>query len=106
MNTNLIQFDALPWETPSPGVKQKIVIKDHQRLRLLQFDDQFVEEQWCTKAHVGFVVSGTMTIDFDGTIKQYVKGDGLWIDAGESQKHKVMMGKGCKVELILFEKAP
>ena len=44
-----------------------------------------------------------MQIDFNGIIKPYKKGDGLWISQGENSKHKVLIEKGKHVELILFE---
>ena len=44
-----------------------------------------------------------MQIDFNGIIKPYKKGDGLWISQGENSKHKVPIEKGKHVELILFE---
>ena len=47
-----------------------------------------------------------MQIDFNGIIKPYKKGDGLWISQGENSKHKVLIEKGKHVELILFEGTP
>lgn len=103
MNQNLIKFQSIPWEQPKTGVQQKIYSDGKRRLRLLQFHDTFIEEDWCQKGHVGYVLSGEMTIDFNGTLKHYQQGDGLWIEAGESSKHKVLMKEGKSVELILFE---
>ena len=39
-----LQFKDLPWETPAPGVRQKVVIRGKQRLRIVEFTDAFVEE--------------------------------------------------------------
>lgn len=69
----------------------------------MKFLDNFVEEEWCVSGHIGYVLDGEMTIDFNGTIKNYKKGDGLWIKEGESSKHKAIIKKGKQVELILFE---
>ncbi len=103
MLKNLIPFEQLEWESPVTGVQQKVYSDGNQRLRLLRFDDQFKEEDWCTRGHIGLVLEGSMTIDFNGVIKQYQKGDGLWIEAGEASKHKAAIEKGQYVELILFE---
>jgi len=46
-----------------------------------------------------------MTIDFDGSSSHYKKGDALWIESGEAEKHKVLIAKGKFVELILFEES-
>jgi hypothetical protein len=104
MLNNLIHFKNIPWEHPQNGAKQKVFSKDGKRLRLLRFSDSFTEEDWCTKGHVGFVVSGEMEIQFKDKIEHYQTGDGLWIEKGEDNKHKVKIKKGKLVELILFER--
>jgi hypothetical protein len=103
MQDNLIHFVNVEWEHPQEGVKQKVYSNGDKQLRLLRFNDNFIEHDWCTKGHVGYVLCGEMKIDFDGEIKRYSQGDGLWIDAGEQSKHKVSIEKGNQVELILFE---
>ena len=103
MTDYLINFENIPWEACAVGAEQKVFFKGDQQLRLLKFSDNFVEEDWCLKGHVGFVAAGEMEIDFNGEIKSFKKGDGLWIDGGEASKHKEIVGKGKQVELILFE---
>lgn len=102
-NKTLIQFDKLQWETPAEGVEQKVYSNGHQRLRLLRFYDNFVEKEWCTNSHIGYVLNGEMKINFNGIVKTYQQGFGLWIEGGEITKHKVIMDKGKQVEIILFE---
>lgn len=103
MTDKLIQFENLDWEKPSKGVEQKIYSEEDKRIRLLKFKDNFVEEEWCTNGHIGYVIEGEMKIDFNGEIKSYKKGDGLWINNGKKSKHKVIISKGKQVILILFE---
>ena len=98
-----IHFKDIAWEKPTKGVEQKIVSNGTVIMRLLRFNDDFVEEHWCTKGHVGYVLDGKMTIDFNGKLETYKKGDGLWIEAGEANKHKASIAKGTFVEMILFE---
>jgi hypothetical protein len=100
---HLIRFEAIDWETPKEGVKQKVYTDGNNRMRLLQFHDNFVEEDWCLNGHAGYVLNGEMQIDFNGTIRNYRQGNGLWINHGEESKHKVLIEKGKFVELILFE---
>ncbi|GER57902.1 hypothetical protein ULMA_00100 [Patiriisocius marinus] len=104
MNKYRIDFKNIEWETPDKGVKQKIFSKGNQSVRLLRFYDDFIEENWCTKGHIGFVLDGEMTIDFNGKTLRYKKGDGLWIESIEDNKHKAIIAKGTFVELIFFEK--
>jgi len=103
MDNTLIQFAKLQWETPAEGVEQKVYSNGNQRMRLIRFYDNFVEKDWCLKGHIGYVTNGEMKISFDGIIKSFRQGDGLWIDEGEEFKHKVIMEKGKQVEIILFE---
>ena len=103
MTKTHIDFQNMEWETPKTGVQQKVYASGHQNIRLLRFYDYFVEDDWCLKGHMGYVLDGEMTIDFNGVIKTYKKGDGLWIEKGEVSKHKASIHKGKYVELILFE---
>lgn len=96
-------FKDLNWEKPSIGVEQKIVSNANIKMRLLRFNDDFVENHWCTKGHIGYVLDGEITINFNGKTETYKKGDGLWIEAGEDNKHKAIIAKGLFVEMILFE---
>ena len=103
MKENVILFENIEWESPQEGVEQKVYATNNRKLRLLRFSDSFVENEWCNKGHVGFVLKGEMKVDFNGNMKSYREGDGLWIDEGEKSKHKVVMERGKQIELILFE---
>ena len=98
-----ILFEEVPWENPKTGVCQKIHSVGKKRIRLIRFEHGFVENDWCTNGHRGYVLCGSMTIEFNGDLKTFTKGDGLWIEAGESYKHKVIMPTNGMVELVLFE---
>ncbi len=98
-----IGFEEIAWENPKTGVFQKIYADGHKQIRLLRFEYGFVEVEWCRKGHIGYVLNGSMTINFNGTHKSFGKGDGLWIEAGEGHQHKVIMEKDGFVELVLFE---
>lgn len=100
----LINFKAIDWESPAPGVRHKVFLENGQRIRLVEFSDSFVEVEWCTKGHVGYVLDGRMSIDFDGEWLEFKAGDGLFIPEGEASKHKGSVAKGEKVLIILFEK--
>jgi len=103
MDENKIHFKNIDWEIPSKGIKQKIFLKGAQRIRLLRFYDDFIEDDWCAKGHIGYVTDGGMTVDFNGDMISYKKGDGLWIEEGIENRHKVIIAKGKMVELILVE---
>ena len=104
MNDVLVNFENMKWQNPAPGICYKEYIKDNQRIRLVEFSEQFNEVDWCTKGHVGYVIGGKISIDFNGEILTFRKGDGLFISEGEENKHKGSVGKGEKALLILFER--
>jgi ethanolamine utilization protein EutQ (cupin superfamily) len=83
-----IDFKTMPWETPGVGVRFKVYEQDGRKLRLAEFTKDFVETDWCTKGHIGYVLDGQMEIDFDGKVIMFGPDDGLFIPAGERHKHK------------------
>lgn len=99
----LIKFADIRWHSPAPGVREKKHTGAKHSLRLLEFSHGFVEKDWCTKGHIGFVLEGILRIDFDGQLQVFEAGDGLWIEAGHAQKHKAVLAAGEKVLLLLFE---
>jgi quercetin dioxygenase-like cupin family protein len=93
----------MPWNEPARGVRSKAVVNGGQQLRLVEFSDGFVEPDWCTKGHAGYVLDGEFSIDYSGTVERYKAGDVIFIPGGEKEKHKATLGEGEKVTLLLFE---
>ena len=83
-----IDFESMGWETPAEGVRFKSYEQKGKKLRLVEFTRDFVELNWCTKGHIGFILEGQMEIDFDGKVIVFGPGDGIFIPAGEKHKHK------------------
>ena len=83
-----INFDAMQWESAAAGIRSKAHERGGKRLRLAEFGKEFVEPDWCTKGHIGYVLEGQLEIDFDGNVISFGPGDGLFIPAGEEHKHK------------------
>ncbi len=52
MNYQIV-FKKIPWDNPVVGMRQKLFIKGNHRIRLVEFSDEFVEEEWCVKGHIG-----------------------------------------------------
>lgn len=105
MNACLIDFKSMPWECPATGIRQKAIMKDDEIIRLVEFSDSYVEAEWCTKGHIGYVLEGRIFINFESTEIEFKTGDGLFIPAGEENKHKGSIRKEEKALLVLFEKA-
>ena len=83
-----IPFESLTWEVPADGVRFKAYERDGRKLRLVEFSREFVEPDWCTKGHIGYILEGQMELDFDGKVIVFGPGDGVFIPAGREHKHK------------------
>ena len=83
-----IDLKSMDWESPAAGVRFKAYEQSGKKLRLAEFGREFVEPDWCTKGHIGYVLEGKMNIEFDGKTVAFGPGDGIFIPAGEKHKHK------------------
>jgi hypothetical protein len=84
-----IDFDAIPWQSPAAGVRQKAVVRDGRRLRLVEFAHDFVEPEPCLKGHSGYVLEGRMDLVMADRTVAFGPGDGIFIPAGPEHGHKV-----------------
>ena len=103
MPNHLIEFDKLEWINSAIGLRYKAYVNGNQRLRLVEFSEGFVEEDWCLHGHAGYVIDGSFALDFNGETERFQKGDTFFIPSGESDKHKAILGIGENVMLLLFE---
>ncbi|OHD56669.1 MAG: hypothetical protein A2Y33_13180 [Spirochaetes bacterium GWF1_51_8] len=85
---NKIDFSAIEWISPMPGVRFKRHVVGNKQLRLVEYSREFAEPDWCVKGHTGYVIDGELEIDFDGTPVLYNTGDAINIPAGEENRHK------------------
>lgn len=97
-----VNFSEIPWERPAPGVRFKAVSRDGRKLRLVEFTSDFLEPDWCTKGHVGYLLEGELEISFPDKSLRLSTGDGIFILPGESEKHKASV-IGDKATLVLVE---
>lgn len=88
MEQYIVDFKSMQWEAQAAGVKFKAYKHGGRKLRLVEFTKDFVEPDWCTKGHIGYILEGQMEIDFDGKTVIFGPGDGLFIPAGEQHQHK------------------
>ena len=97
-----IDFESMEWESPVDGVRFKAYDQDGKKLRIVEFTKEFVEPDWCTKGHIGYILEGQIEIDFDGKVIPFGPGDGIFIPAGKEHKHKGRVLTD-KVKAILVE---
>lgn len=72
MEDYLIDFKNMGWESPAPGVRYKTYIRNYHKIRLVEFTEEFIEEDWCTNGYTGYIMEGGISIDFNGTIVSYL----------------------------------
>jgi hypothetical protein len=50
---------------------------------------EYIEEDWCTRAHVGYLISGKLHIEFrEREDELFSTGDGIQIGGGESHAYR------------------
>jgi quercetin dioxygenase-like cupin family protein len=104
MEKHKVDFEDLKWISPVRGMRYKAFQEGNRKIRLAEFAKDFVEPDWCTKGHIGFVLDGEMEIDFDGNIVCFSAGDGIFIPEGKENRHKASVHTDV-VRLILVEDA-
>lgn len=82
-----IDFTSIPWEIPAKGARFKAYKQNGKQVRLVEFTDELVETDWCTEGHIVYILEGQLEVNFNGNVVVFNKGDGLFIPAGEKDKH-------------------
>jgi quercetin dioxygenase-like cupin family protein len=95
-----IDFAGMEWESPTSGARFKSYVADGKQLRLLELSEEFVEQDWCEKGHIGLVLEGALEVDCHGQSVNYKEGDGLFIPRGQAHKARSLTPV---VRLILVE---
>jgi len=101
MSAIRVDFDGIPWATPMPNVRVKAYKEGNRQLRMVEFAEGFVEQDWCIRGHIGFVLEGTGRLQFQDSEITLSKGDGIFIPPGEQHKHKLIVLS--KVTVVLVE---
>ena len=82
-----VEFAALPWESPAPNVRFKAVTRNGVQLRLLELGRGFIEHDWCSRKHIGYVVAGELVIETPQGSVHVREGEGLVLP-GPGAEHK------------------
>ncbi len=82
-----IDFAAIEWESPIPGVRHKVVTEGDVKLRLVEYSSE-VAPHWCTVGHVGQILAGTFKIEFNDGMRVFEAGDGVMIPSGDEHRHR------------------
>jgi ethanolamine utilization protein EutQ (cupin superfamily) len=85
-----IDFASLQWETPIPGVRQKVAEHGSKRVRLVEYS-KTMAPHWCEKGHFGYILEGQLEIKFDDCVRVFNGGDGVFIPDGPAHRHRAKM---------------
>lgn len=81
-----VEFEAIPWQQPVPGVREKVALHGDVKLRLVEYS-QNMAPHWCAKGHAGQILDGRFEIRFEGHVEILNAGDAVLIPAGDTHKH-------------------
>lgn len=82
-----VDFGNIEWESPLPGLRQKVLQDESRKIRLVEYAAS-MEPHWCEKGHYGFVLDGRFEIEFEGGSLVFSAGDGVFIPDGPQHRHK------------------
>lgn len=96
------QFDSMAWQSTLPGARFKAFRDGVKQLRLLELTAEFIEPDWCERAHSGIVLTGELEIEFRDRVILYPTGSGICIPSGAASAHKAR-ARTAMVRLFLVE---
>jgi quercetin dioxygenase-like cupin family protein len=83
-----VKLDALKWESPVVGVRQKVHRGERRQLRLVEYSKGMALD-WCERGHIGQILEGQLAIESARGTEILKAGDALLIPAGSAHKHRV-----------------
>lgn len=90
VNSFKVPFEDMEWEQIRPDVRQKVRCEGARQFRLVEFDTSKGPEHWCEVGHIGYVLKGALSIDFNGEVLSFRAGDGLFIPSGAASRHRAV----------------
>lgn len=93
VNEHAERFSEISWQQVSDQAKQKLIDNGEKRVRMLELSSGFREQDWCKRGHTGYIVSGTLHVEFEnGPLQSFGQGEPLLISPGELHKARVESG--------------
>ena len=100
MNPAQVDFRSLPWVSIGPGAREKRSVQSNFVIRLLELSPPFVEEHWCVKEHIGYVLDGECSIQFHDRTERLRTGDGIAVEGGSANAHKAIVQRAVLLFLV------
>lgn len=85
----------------SGTVRARTVPFGEIQLRLIEFSTDYVAQEWCSKGHIVFVVTGELTIEHQNG-QRYALGPGMSYQVGDNggPPHRVRSQSGARVFVV------
>lgn len=99
-----LKFDEVEWESPIPGMRQKVLRGEGLRVRLVEYTGA-MEPHWCERGHAGCILEGMLETEFDDGIEILTAGDGVLIPDGARHRHRARVLTG-PVRALFVERDP
>ena len=97
-----LRFDEVEWESPIPGMRQKVLLSGDTRVRLVEYTGE-MEPHWCERGHAGYILEGTLETEFDDRVVAFSAGDGVLIPEGPAHRHRGRVTTG-RVRAVFVER--
>lgn len=83
-----VKLDALEWESPVLGLRQKVHRVEGRQLRLVEYSKSMALD-WCERGHIGQILEGQLAVESARGTEILKAGDALFIPAGPAHAHRV-----------------
>jgi quercetin dioxygenase-like cupin family protein len=81
MTHQRIAFPGMEWMAGSHPLERKKNLPESPAA-MIRFAPGFADPNWCGRAHVGLVLSGTLTMEFEEGAESYREGEAFVLTAG------------------------
>jgi mannose-6-phosphate isomerase-like protein (cupin superfamily) len=81
-DNNQTNFSRQSWKQVTPLARQKTMTLGDKRIRLLELAPGFEELEWCLRGHIGYVLDGSLEIEFQNGTQKFEPGDVLAVEPG------------------------
>jgi quercetin dioxygenase-like cupin family protein len=70
------------------------------QLRVVDYESGYLADHWCSKGHILYVISGSLTIEHEDGHESYELFTGMSWQTGEGSPHRVRSKGGAKVFIV------
>jgi mannose-6-phosphate isomerase-like protein (cupin superfamily) len=73
-------------------------------MALLEFGPGFADPNWCEKGHIGYILEGSLSIEFEDAAEVILPGEGFIIDPGT--RHRASNPGRIATRLLIVSTGP